>query len=61
MGRLVKASFEIKFGQNSIVMDVWQMCLQNDPDLDFESPSPKSVGQISTVQHLNAFVEGDIV
>ena len=37
------------------------MCLENDPDSDFESQSRKSLGQISTVQHLDAFVEGDMI
>ena len=37
------------------------MCLQTDPDTDFESQSDKSYGQISTVQHLNVFVEGDMI
>ena len=37
------------------------MCLENDPDSDFESQSPKSLGQISTVQDLDAFIEGDMI
>ena len=34
---------------------------RNDTDSDFESQSPKSLGQISTVQDLDAFIEGDMI